>query len=146
MKSQGKLVPSRAWPTFARAAAGILAVLLLLASCTRSTSAEGSTGSRNVSAGQKRITFIELGSVNCIPCKAMQPILEELRQKYPDTVEVVFHDVWTKEGEPYARSFRIRVIPTQVFLDREGKEYYRHEGYLPFEEVLTALERAGLKR
>jgi thioredoxin 1 len=123
-----------------------LAALLLLASCSRSTSQDRPVGSRDASAGQKRITFIELGSVNCIPCKAMQPILEELRKKYPDTVEVVFHDVWTKEGEPFARSFRIRVIPTQVFLDREGKEYHRHEGYLPLEEVLTALERGGLKR
>jgi len=123
-----------------------LAVLLLLTSCSRSTSQDRPVSSKDASAGQKRVTFIELGSVNCIPCKAMQPILEELRKKYPDTVEVVFHDVWTKEGEPFARSFRIRVIPTQVFLDREGKEYYRHEGYLPLEEVLTALERGGLKR
>ena len=123
-----------------------LAVLLLLTSCSRSTSQDRPVSSKDASAGQKRVTFIELGSVNCIPCKAMQPILEELRKKYPDTVEVVFHDVWTKEGEPFARSFRIRVIPTQIFLDREGKEYYRHEGYLPLEEVLTALERAGLKK
>ena len=123
-----------------------LAALLLLASCSRSTSQDRPVGSKDASAAQKRVTFIELGSVNCIPCKAMQPILEELRKKYPDTVEVVFHDVWTKEGEPFGRSFRIRVIPTQVFLDREGKEYYRHEGYLPLEEVLTALEQGGLKR
>jgi thioredoxin 1 len=127
-------------------AAAALAALLLLASCSRSTSQDRPVGSRDASAGQERITFIELGSVNCVPCKAMQPILEEVRQKYADSVDVVFHDVWTRQGEPYARSFRIRVIPTQVFLDREGKEYYRHEGYLPLEEVLTALERAGLKR
>lgn len=119
---------------------------LLLASCGRSPSQDQAVGSKAGPQAQKRVTFIELGSVNCIPCKAMQPILEEVRQKYPDSVEVVFHDVWTKEGEPHGRSFRIRVIPTQVFLDREGKEYYRHEGYLPLEEVLTALEQGGLKR
>lgn len=138
--------PGNALHARAGMVAAVLAALLLLGSCTRSASAEGSAGARTASSGSKRLTFIELGSVNCIPCKAMQPILEQIRQKYPDTVEVVFHDVWTKEGEPFARSFRIRVIPTQVFLDREGKEYYRHEGYLPLEEVLAALERGGLKK
>lgn len=123
-----------------------LAALILLASCGRSPSQGQQVGAKDSSAGRQRITFIELGSVNCIPCKAMQPILEEIRQKHGGSVEVVFHDVWTKEGEPFARSFRIRVIPTQVFLDRQGKEYYRHEGYLPLEEVLTALEQGGLKR
>ena len=41
------------------------------------------------------VTFIELGSVNCVPCKAMQPIMEEVRRKYGARVSVVFHDVWT---------------------------------------------------
>jgi thioredoxin 1 len=119
---------------------------LLLASCQRSAPA-GEPRSSEGRAGQvKRITFVELGSVSCIPCKAMQPIMEKLRQEYADEVEVVFHDVWTSEGKPYADSFRIRVIPTQVFLDREGKEYYRHEGYLPLEDVLAALRRGGLRR
>ena len=46
----------------------------------------------------KKLTFIELGSVNCVPCKAMQPIMEEIRVKYPDQVEVIFYDVWTSAG------------------------------------------------
>jgi thioredoxin 1 len=66
------------------------------------------------------VTFIELGSVNCIPCKAMQPVMEAVRSKYGDQVNVVFHDVWTKVGEPYVRTFKIKVIPTQIFLDSRG--------------------------
>ncbi len=81
------------------------------------------------------VTFIELGSVNCIPCKAMQPIMEELRQTYPKQVNVIFHDVWTKEGEPLGKQFGIRVIPTQVFLDKDGKENFRHEGFFSMEEL-----------
>ena len=127
-------------------AVAALAAALLLGSCQRSASAGGAPGSKSPPAQAKRITFVELGSVNCIPCKAMQPILEKVRQEFASQVEVVFHDVWTSEGKPFAESFRIRVIPTQVFLDREGREYYRHEGFLPVEEVLAALERGGLKR
>jgi thioredoxin 1 len=124
----------------------VAASLLLLASCQKSVTQERATGAVGIGQEKGLITFIELGSVNCIPCKAMQPILEEVRTKHGDQVKVVFHDVWTDEGKPFSSTFKVRVIPTQVFLDRDGKEYYRHEGYLPLEDVIAALERGGLKR
>lgn len=121
-------------------------VLVLLASCQRSVSAATIQPPTRGEGKAGRITFVELGSVNCIPCKAMQPLMEKVRKEYPEQVEVIFHDVWTEEGKPQARAFKIRVIPTQVFLDKGGREYFRHEGYLPWEEILAALERGGLKR
>ncbi|RPJ03622.1 MAG: thioredoxin [Spirochaetaceae bacterium] len=92
-----------------------------------------------------KITFIELGSVNCVPCKMMQPIMREIGQEYAGQVKVVFHDVWTPAGEPFARTYRIRVIPTQVFLDANGKEYYRHEGFFPKEELIKILQQKGVR-
>lgn len=83
----------------------------------------------------KKITFIELGSVKCKPCIRMQEVIKKVEQKYPDKVKTVFYDVWTKEGEPYAEKYHIDPIPTQVFLDKDGNEYYRHEGYFEFEEL-----------
>jgi thioredoxin 1 len=91
------------------------------------------------------VTFIELGSVKCIPCKAMQPVMESIRGKYKDQVNVIFYDVWTKEGAPYGQQYRIRVIPTQIFLDENGKEYYRHEGFFPEEELVKILASGGVK-
>jgi len=91
------------------------------------------------------VTFVELGSVRCIPCKKMQPIMEEVEAEYGDQVKVVFHDVWTKEGKPYAGKYKIRLIPTQVFLDKDGKEYFRHEGFFPKKELLKVLKKMGVK-
>lgn len=31
--------------------------------------------------------------------------------------------------------FKIEQIPTQVLLDKSGKEYFRHVGYLSMEEL-----------
>ena len=92
-----------------------------------------------------KVTFIELGSVNCIPCKAMQPIMDEIRKRYSGQVEVVFHDVWTAEGRPYGAQFGIRVIPTQVFLDADGKEFFRHEGFFPMDQLKQVLARGGVE-
>ncbi len=82
-----------------------------------------------------KVTFVELGSVNCIPCKAMKKVMDSLEVKYPKDLKIVFHDVWTEAGQPAAREYRIRTIPTQVFLDAKGVEYYRHEGYFPMAEL-----------
>ena len=77
--------------------------------------------------------LIDLGADKCIPCKKMAPLLVELRADYAGLVDVVFIDVWKDKdaGEPY----HLRLIPTQVFLDREGKEVFRHEGFFPREEI-----------
>ncbi len=92
-----------------------------------------------------KITFIELGSVNCVPCQMMQPVMIELQNTFPTDVAVVFYDVWTPLGKPYADKYRIRVIPTQVFLDREGNEFFRHEGFFPLADILKVLESQGVK-
>jgi thioredoxin 1 len=95
-------------------------------------------------SGNIKVTFIELGSVNCVPCRMMQPVMKQVEEKYSDQVKVVFYDVWTEKDRPYAHKYGIRAIPTQVFLDRNGKEYFRHVGYYPFEEVEKVLKNGGV--
>jgi len=92
-----------------------------------------------------KVTFIELGSIRCIPCQQMQPVMKSIREKYPTQVNVVFHDVWTESGAPYAKQYEIEAIPTQVFLDKEGKEYFRHVGFFPEEELVKVLNQKGVK-
>jgi thioredoxin 1 len=95
-------------------------------------------------AARPKITFIELGSVNCIPCKKMQPVMKAIEQKYGAAVNVIFYDVWTKEQKPYAKKYGIRLIPTQVFLDENGKEFFRHEGFYPEEEIHKIFKQRGV--
>ena len=97
-------------------------------------------------AVKKKVTFVELGSVKCIPCKMMQPIMQDIEKEYSKEVKVVFYDVWTDEGRPYAIQYKIRVIPTQVFLDAEGKEFFRHEGYYPKEAIVKLLKTKGISQ
>lgn len=97
-------------------------------------------------ANGPKVTFVELGSVNCIPCKAMKKIMDSLEVKYPKDLKIVFHDVWTDEGKPAAAEFGIRSIPTQVFLDANGVEYFRHEGYFPMVELEKILKQKQVAR
>lgn len=91
------------------------------------------------------VTFIELGSVNCIPCKAMQPVMKSVEEKYGAQIKVIFYDVWKQDQAHYAKEFNVRLIPTQVFLDANGKELMRHEGFFPEKDIDAFLQSKGLK-
>lgn len=100
---------------------------------------------QQTNAVKYKVTFIELGSVRCIPCQKMQPVMKSVEKKYGKQVKVVFHDVWTTEGKPFAAQYGIESIPTQVFLDENGKEFSRHVGYFPEEELVKVLKQKGVK-
>jgi thioredoxin 1 len=92
-----------------------------------------------------KVTFVELGSVKCIPCQQMQPVMKAIETKYGKEVKVDFHDVWTDAGKPFGVKYVIESIPTQIFLDETGKEYYRHVGFFPEEELVKILNMKGVK-
>ena len=109
------------------------------------TTKQVKTMEKKSSQQEIKVTFVELGSVNCIPCKMMKPVMEAIEKEYGDQVQVVFHDVWTAEGKEYGIKYQIRAIPTQVFLDKDGKEYYRHLGFFSKDEVVDVLKKGGVK-
>ena len=89
------------------------------------------------------VTMIDLGAKTCIPCKMMAPILVKLEKEYAGKAAVVFFDV--REDPAPAKRFGIRAIPTQIFFDKDGKETYRHEGFLGEEEIVRRFKDMGVK-
>ena len=89
-----------------------------------------------------KVTFIELGADRCIPCKAMQPVMREIAQEYKGTIQVVFYDVW--KTPKYAKDYGIQMIPTQVFIDKNGKEISRHVGFYAKDEIIKMLKEKGI--
>jgi len=98
-----------------------------------------------INGSKVKVTFVELGSVNCIPCKKMQPVMKSISKKYGNQINVVFYDVWKDDQKQFAQKYGIKLIPTQVFLDENGKEFHRHEGFYPEEEIDKILQGKGLK-
>jgi thioredoxin 1 len=87
------------------------------------------------------VTMVELGANSCIPCK-MVPVMEKVEKKYQGKAAIIFIDVW-KNKEP-AKRFGIRAIPTQIFFDKEGKEVYRHEGFMSEAEIDRIFKKMGV--
>ena len=90
------------------------------------------------------VTFVELGSDKCIPCKEMRPVMDGVQATFGDQLKIVFYDVW--EDEAPAKEYGIQYIPTQVFLDDKGVEFHRHTGFYPQEEIEALLVERGLEK
>lgn len=98
-------------------------------------------GTSAPSPGTGRVTMIDLGATECIPCKMMAPILEELRIQYAGKADILFIDVW-KDPEQ-AKVYGIRTIPTQIFFDEKGREVFRHVGFMDKKRIVDILSALG---
>jgi len=111
--------------------------------CNEEAASQDNNG-KEISQSKTKITFVELGSVRCVPCIQMQPIMKSIDEKYGEQVKVIFYDVWTDDGHEYAEFYKIQLIPTQVFLDENEKEIFRHVGFFPEAEIDKFLQEQGL--
>ncbi len=86
---------------------------------------------------------IDLGRGTCIPCKMMKPILDELAKEYDGRAIIKIIDIGEQPDE--ADKYNINLIPTQIFINAEGKEIARHEGFMPKEDIVAKLKEMGVE-
>jgi thioredoxin 1 len=125
----------------------VVVVAVLVAGRSERAAHRGGEGLATSSAGDSLVAgsvntggetipkLIDLGADKCVPCKMMAPILEEMRETFEGRLDVVFIDVWKDPG--VGRQYGVQVIPTQIFLDAEGNELFRHQGFLSREDILA---------
>ncbi|MEE8597231.1 MAG: thioredoxin domain-containing protein [bacterium] len=85
----------------------------------------------------------DFGRGTCMPCKMMEPILKKLEKKYQGRASILILDV--DEYHSLSRKYRVMVIPTQVFFDSNGKEVYRHQGFMSEADIIAKLKELGVE-
>ncbi|MGD9496393.1 MAG: thioredoxin family protein [Armatimonadota bacterium] len=90
-----------------------------------------------------RPVIVDFGAEGCEPCDMMTPILAELQSELAGKCTVLFLPV--REQPLVAARYGIRSIPVQVFFDAQGREVYRHVGFLPKNEILNKLAEMGVE-
>ena len=116
-----------------------LTSILYFSSCNQ---AAGIDDALNNAKKEGKVVMLELRSVGCKPCEQMKPVMEKLRTNYRGKLEVIFVDV--RKDRENGRRFGVTMIPTQVFLDKTGKELHRHIGYYGYEEILPVLKKEDI--
>lgn len=90
-----------------------------------------------------RPVVADFGRGECIPCKMMKPILEKLAKEFKGKAEVLIIDI--DEYPDLKRRCGVRFIPVQVFYSASATEVYRHEGFMPEEDIRKQLAKLGVK-
>jgi thioredoxin 1 len=86
--------------------------------------------------------LIDVGADTCVACKAMVPVLEDLRREYVGRLRVDFIDAWKYPDR--ADAFRVSIIPTQIFIDASGRELHRHLGFISKAEIVETWRQLGV--
>ena len=86
--------------------------------------------------------FIDLGADGCLPCKLMKPILRKLQSEYAGSLIVEVIDI--HKNPSLGKKYNVRFIPTQIFYDKNGKELYRHTGFMSKKDILKTFEGFGI--
>jgi len=74
----------------------------------------------------------------CGPCKAMVPILEQLKQELGDRVKIIKID--TDENPDLTIEYQIRSIPT-IMIFKNGEGIYRETGVRSKETLINLVEK-----
>ena len=112
--------------------------------CLSGVSGAGNLPVQKAEAAEKPLPrLLELGAHQCIPCKQMAPIIEALTQEFRGVLRVEFIDVWQAENQERAKAYGIQSIPTQIFLDAQGRELWRHVGFISREDILNKWTELG---
>ncbi len=119
----------------------ILAVLLLILTATCSNAGDLDV-SLNKAKVEGRFVMLELGSVGCLSCEQMRPVMSKLSETYKGKLDVIFIDV--KKDPETGRRFGVYMIPVQVFLDKSGKEFHRHVGFYAYDDIAAMLKNMGI--
>jgi thioredoxin 1 len=124
---------------FTRTAWAIIMGLLVMAGVVQ---ADALDTALVTAKAEGRFVMLELGSVGCIPCEQMKPVMARLSEAYKGKLDVIFVDV--KKDHAAGRTYGVYMIPVQVFLDKKGKEFHRHVGFYAYDEIASVLKKAGL--
>ena len=119
----------------------------LLASCADAPAPPSAVNGRGapdalaLAAGQGRPTVIEFGASACAACREMKVVLDQLRRTHGTQIGIAEVDL-IKQREAIA-TYRIQLMPTQVFFDGQGREIGRNVGTIDGPSILARLGVAG---
>ena len=115
---------------------------IALVCCVDPCMAEGKKVDYNKLLQKKVPLLLEFGRGWCKPCKYMKPILKDIAKAYGPRAVVCTVDMGV--NRELNQAFKIRMMPTQVFILPDGREFHRNIGTLERDQIIQIFAKMGL--
>lgn len=76
-------------------------------------------------------------------CEKMLAVLKQINSQYG--IRIKTQHMYLEEHPELADKYKVRHVPTLIFMDANGKERAREVGPRTLEQVLAVFENAGVK-
>ncbi|MEX2350612.1 MAG: thioredoxin [Flavobacteriaceae bacterium] len=86
---------------------------------------------------EDRPVLVDFYATWCGPCKALAPILSEVKAARGESVKIVKIDV--DNNQPLAAEYQVRGVPTLI-LFKSGKQFWRKSGVLQKQELINIIK------
>ena len=94
-------------------------------------------------SGENKLpTLKSLSTPTCPACQQMAKVVDEINEKYAG--KLVAEKVDLEKNPEVAREYKVRFLPTLLFLDAEGKVVRQEVGYRSLDEILEIFKGAGV--
>jgi len=81
----------------------------------------------------EKFTMIEFGAKFCTSCFKMEKVIKRIEEELDSLVNVIFVDV--DLCSDIAEEFDIKLVPSQIFLDKNGKIFFKHTDVIEFKQI-----------
>ena len=89
----------------------------------------------NIIQSEKPV-LIDFFATWCGPCKALAPILKEVKDSLGDRISIIKIDV--DKNQEIASKYQVRGVPTMI-LFKNGQQLWRQSGVLSKEEIIKTI-------
>ena len=122
----------------------VLITIFLMPGCSNTDASKLAEFPLEKALANGKPTLAEFGWRECIPCKAMRPILEELAEEFKGRLNVLIVEI--PYHQDLAEKYQVMVMPVQIFFDSSGREIVRHAGFLPKEAIVDQIKTMGVEK
>ena len=84
------------------------------------------------------ITLVDFSAEWCGPCKALAPILKEVKQELGEQIKVIKIDV--DKNPVIAQNLQISGVPT-IIIYKNGIQKFRQSGVIPASQLIQILKQ-----